>query len=275
MAIPILKSWTEYFGESRHEGLGSSYERVILNRKLLELKSAFGIDNCLEAPAFGFTGVSGINSMILARLGANVCLVDHDEERIRLIRQVWKETGLPVGLFYSKDYHLLPFESRSFDLSWNFSALWFVRDLHQFLNEIIRVTRKAIFFCIPNRLGMGFIIQKCLSKRKSRLGVHENHIVPRRVVEKMESLGWRLAETHYIDAPPWPDIGMKKEDLLGKFGKKTKEQNIRELCILNYYSGKDPGFEKEMMKHFWFEKYSPNLVKMFWAHHRYYLFQPA
>ena len=65
MAIAILDRWRFYFDVNRAEGLGSSYERVVLNRKLDDIRQQYHISTVLEAPAFGFTGLSGINSMDL------------------------------------------------------------------------------------------------------------------------------------------------------------------------------------------------------------------
>ena len=42
MAIHILQIWGKYFFQDKDEGLGSSYERVILNKKLeMSLNSVY------------------------------------------------------------------------------------------------------------------------------------------------------------------------------------------------------------------------------------------
>jgi len=51
MAIPILKNWKNYF-DDENEGLGSSYERVVLNRKLQTICKHFAVKNVLEIPSF-------------------------------------------------------------------------------------------------------------------------------------------------------------------------------------------------------------------------------
>ncbi|RLC51413.1 MAG: hypothetical protein DRI23_05110, partial [Candidatus Cloacimonadota bacterium] len=80
MAIPILKTWQNYFSNP-DEGLGSSYERIILNNKLNQICSHFKIKSVLEAPSFGFTGLSGINSMDMAKNGLDVAVADNDNNR--------------------------------------------------------------------------------------------------------------------------------------------------------------------------------------------------
>ena len=103
MAIPIINNWESYFHHP-DEGLGSSYERVILNDILLEIVKRYQIDSVLESPAFGFTGLSGINLMELARQGIRISLEDHDASRLELIRGLWKQAQLPLDSRFNPDY---------------------------------------------------------------------------------------------------------------------------------------------------------------------------
>ncbi len=57
MAIPIVNIWKNYFSDP-DEGLGSSYERVIINHFLNKIVRNFKVESVLEAPCFGFTGLS-------------------------------------------------------------------------------------------------------------------------------------------------------------------------------------------------------------------------
>ena len=280
MAIAIMKSWQTYFDVTRDEGLGSSYERVILNRKLEAIRQQYAVRSVLEAPAFGFTGLSGINSMGLAQKGVNVSLLDHDRERVKRIREVWTEVGLPLDAGVVDDYSHLPFKTRTFDMSWNFAALWFVQDLDQFLSELARLTSKVIVIGVPNKSGIGYWIEKLSSGVDLDSTVHEQNILPKRIVRSMKRHGWQLAEYAFFDAPPWPDIGMKKEDFLGILGlgsltrHKDAPSPSQPLTIMDYYTGKDAEFENKMLKHYWWERVAPRPIKLFWAHHRILRFEP-
>jgi Methyltransferase domain len=280
MALPILKIWRSYFEKSPHEGLGSSYERVVLNLKLEQVRKRYGIDTCLEAPVFGFTGLTGINSMGLAKSGVRVTLVDDHRERLGLIKGAWQQAGERFGGVYVQDFTALPFADECFDMSWNFSALWFVSDVRSLLTELTRVTRKVIFICVPNRQGIGFFLDTHLTARDLRNGLEDERIEPRAIEAKMKSLRWNLTDTGYIDVPPWPDIGMKKEDFLKLFGldffvrNQTKKTGTS-LTIMNYYKDGDLNFPARMLRYFWFEKAMPNLVKTYWAHHRFLTFAPS
>ncbi|MCK4695764.1 MAG: methyltransferase domain-containing protein [Candidatus Cloacimonetes bacterium] len=275
MAIPILKNWKNYF-TNRDEGLGSSYERVILNKKLESICKHFQIKSILEAPAFGFTGISGINSMDLARKGHSISLIDHDKERIELINKIWEKMNLDINTHFSQDYRKLPFPDKNFDLSWNFSALWFVKELPVFLKELTRITSKAIFLCVPNRSGIGYLSQKILGKKELQKLLIERNIIPKNFKNMMKDLGWMLIDKNYIDCPPWPDIGMPKDKFLKifKLDWLLKNKTHEPVSIIDYYSGKNENFEEQMLSYSWFEKNKPDFIKYFWAHHRYFLFIP-
>ena len=143
MAMPIIKTWRSYFEDSPHEGLGSSYERVILNLKLEQLRQDYLISSCLEAPVFGFTGLSGINSLDLAKKGVRITLVDNHRERLLLIEKAWRKGGEKCESIYVEKFAPLPFGDKAFDLSWNFSAMWFVSDMNSFLRELSSSRRSA------------------------------------------------------------------------------------------------------------------------------------
>jgi len=273
MAIPIIKNWKDYYID-HDEGLGSSYERVVLNLKLLSLCQQHKVESILEAPTFGFTGISGINSIYPAQKGITVNLIDHDKSRLDYIKRTWKELDLDVNLLYSSEYNNLPLTDKSIDLSWNFSALWFVQDLKKFFEELSRITKKVIVICVPNRAGIGYLIQKYLGKKDMKKFLTEEYIFPKNIIENMKDLGWQLIEKDFIDNPPWPDIGMHKEKFLKTIGLSflVKEQKREPLSILNFYNGKEPDFQTKMLKYFWFEKKSPRIVKRFWSHHRYFIF---
>jgi len=279
MALPILKTWRSYFEQSPHEGLGSSYERVVLNLKLEQLRTRYGISTCLEAPVFGFTGLTGINSMGLARRGVRVTLVDDHRERLGLINSAWAQAGERFTGVCVQDFTALPFADKSFDLSWNFSAVWFVSDIQRLLEELTRVTRKVIFLCVPNRWGIGFFLDKYISVPELRGKLKEENFSPGKLNRHMNPLGWSLAESGYIDVPPWPDIGMKKEEFLKRLGlaflvKNRQDKSSPPLTIMNYYMGTDPDFVARMLRHYWVERKLPMMIKTIWAHHRYLLFSP-
>ncbi len=281
MAIPIINDWKKYF-RFPHEGLGSSYERVILNSMLIKAAQKHGVRNALESPSFGFTGVSGINLMSLADMGVEITLEDDDSKRLELIAALWEKLNRPLTPVHNPDFRRLGHADDKFDMSFSFSALWFVPDLRVFLAELARVTKKVIFISVPNRAGIGYKLQlKDYSPQKYpdlRLG----NIDPPSIISILKNEGWALADSGFFDCPPWPDIGMTKEELLHKWFPRfftTKEtESTRDepyISILDHYSGEDPGFIKKMLHYQWFEKIAPKAVKRLWAHHYFMIFEEA
>ena len=274
--VSINRVWQQYF-ENHHEGLGTTYERFILHHYFEEIKKEYSVQNVLEAPSFGMTGVSGINSMWWGYKGVHITIIDNDKERINLIKKVWQEISVEATFVYHPDgYTYLPFEDHSFDMGWNFAALWFVSNLEKFLKELTRVTKKVIFICVPNRLNLFHLLRLVFQKNSDI--IHVDNINSVKIKEIMLTLKWHVEEQGYLDIPPWPDIAMKKEDLLQKIGLKwlanrlkSKEENY--ICILDYFTGKNPNMEKEMLKYSWLEN-SPWFIKRFWAHHQYLIFTP-
>ncbi len=276
MAIPILDTWKRYFLENPDEGLGSSYERVVINLKFAELVDKYKLTSCLETPSFGFTGLSGINSMWWAQQGMDVSIIDNNQERLNLVKSIWDEVGFSANLIYQDQLDRLSVDDKSFDFAWNYSALWFVDDLHLFLSELDRTVKKVIMLCVPNRSGLGYLSQKYLTGVKLRDFLNEDNIIPKHFIPIMNELGWKLVDKNYFDCPPWPDIGMGKEELLEKMGLGSllKKRDIPKppINIINHYKGVDKNFRENMLSYMWLEKIAPNFIKFFWAHHKFFIF---
>ncbi len=275
MAIPIIHFWDKYYSNP-DEGLGSSYERVIINDFMLKIVKDYRVKTVLETPSFGFTGISGINSMELASNGCKVTIQDHHEERLEKIRDFWDNTGLNLRADLNDKYNELQYDNNSYDLSWNFSALWFVDDLESYLRELCRVTKRVIVLCVPNRSGIGYLSQKYSGKNDLKKYLKEAHIIPANFIKLMKLNGWELVMKSYIDCPPWPDIGMPKAKFLKKFGlgALVKEEEPEPVSIADYYFGKDNSFPEKMRKYSFVEKLAPDTFKFFWAHHKYFVFEP-
>ncbi len=272
MAIPIIHEWQRYFSNP-DEGLGSSYERIILNKMLEKVIRNWQIKSVLEVPNFGFTGLSGINSMGMAKDGLNVHVCEHDLARLTMIQDLWNKTQISASIHHTPVYHQLDFADQSMDLSWNFSAIWFVDELQPFLAELSRITSKVILICVPNQQGIGYMSQKYLGADDLKKYLHEGHIVPANIESGLTALGWHKLEHSYIDCPPWPDIGMPKEKFARRLGIKIPEKEAgKPITILDFYQDIDLDFDEKMLSYAWLEKYAPDCFKQFWAHHQYLLF---
>ena len=272
----ISSSWKQYF-KNHHEGLGTTYERFILHRYFETIRNRYSIRSVIETPSFGMTGISGINSLWWAYKGCHVTILDDDKDRIDLIKEVWQEIPLPVDvIFQSYDYTSLPFEDNSFDMGWNFAAIGFVPNLNEFFKELTRISKRVIFICIPNRLNIFYRLRSMYQKKSDT--IHEEHINPAKIKRIMSKLKWKIIEQGFLDVPPWPDIAMNKEDLLQKIGlrqlaKRLKNREGGGICILDYFSGKKKGMEREILKYAILEN-TQSFFKRYWAHHQYFVFLP-
>ncbi|MEN6445167.1 MAG: methyltransferase domain-containing protein [Candidatus Cloacimonas sp.] len=275
MAVPIINDWAKYF-DNPDEGLGSSYERIVLNILLSEICENLNIQTALETPCFGFTGISGINLVNLARQGIKVSLEDHNLERIQKISELWQDLRLHTDIEYNADYRKLNYPDKHFDLGFNFSAMWFVSDLKDFIAEFCRVCQKAILICVPNQDGIGFKMQiKDYSPAKYPF-LHPAFLDIATIKYLMKQNRWTLQKENYIDCPPWPDIGMKKELFFSRLtGKKELTEKEKEpISILSYYQEEDEDFVSRMLSYGWLEKKASRSFKKYWAHHYYMLFSP-
>ncbi len=278
MAIPILHFWEKYY-ENPDEGLGSTYERFIINRILFKTVKHFKIKTVLEAPSFGFTGMSGINSMGMAQKDCQITLLDHHQKRLDYIQKTWKSMGYPLQNIYTEDYSRLDFADNAFDMSWNFSAMWFVSDLSLFLKELDRVSKKVILIMVPNQTGIGYLQQKYFGQDDLKKYLNEEFINVKQIKKEMHNLKWKLLSHEFLDCPLWPDIGMSKEDFLKKMklsfllpGPDKNIQNKEPVSILDYYSGKKADMPQDFKKYEFFETHAPVSFKRIWAHHQYLLF---
>lgn len=271
----IVSNWQSYYKEY-NEGLGTTYERFILHKYFEKIKTKFSVESVMEAPCFGMTGISGINSMWWASHGIPVSIVDHDKKRIDLIKRVWKEASLSADCSYVENYTTLPFEAHSIDLAWNFASLWFVSDLAVFLKELCRIARKTIFICVPNKSNIFFALRFLRNKDKN---IHLESINCLKIIQIMNEYCWKLEETGLFDVPPWPDIAMSKEAFLAKFGFKGAGRRLAQkedsrVCVLDYFSGKKKNMNEEILR-FGFLENSPLIFKRLWAHHQYFIFAPS
>lgn len=274
--MPIVSSWESYF-ETWDEGLGTTYERFIINNYFESLREQFCVKSVLEAPSFGMTGVSGINSMWWALNGTKVTIHDNSEARVRLIRKVWKDMSLEAEILLTENFRELPHQDKSFDMSWNFASLWYGGSLDSFLKEMTRVTRTVIFICVPNRHGLGFKIRQSLTAESAGATCPE-HLLAEAIKDHMGTHSWKVFQEGYLDTPPWPDIAMKKEELLKKIGLRWLAERLSSgggsrLCILDYYKGEKPRMKKDILRYSFLEQ-APDIIQRNWAHHWYAIFVP-
>jgi SAM-dependent methyltransferase len=269
-------AWKRYLTDY-NEGLGLVYERFVLNDFLLALQEEHGIDSVLEAPLFGMAGVSGINSVALAQAGARVTLVDDHAERLIAVKRIWGELGLSAEFINHTHWEQLPFAEGTFDLAWNWAALWHLPDEPaDLLRELIRVSRRVVFVAMPNRVQVGYLLRKYLLERDFVNHVDEGWADISRVRGILEDAGLRIVDQGVLDVPPWPDTVMPASEVLQRLGIKSKKLETQfsgdswQWSTMAYYLGQQPDLYDRVMRYAWLDRAPiPWRIKAVWAHHRY------
>lgn len=265
------KNLTDY-----NEGLGLVYERLMLNDFLEALQEQYHIKSVLEAPIYGMAGVSGINSVILARNGASVTLVDDNAERLESIKRIWKELNLAANFFLQSPISRLQFPSRAFDLAWNWAALWYLPDAETLLGELVRVSRNLIFVAMPNRAQVGYLMRKYVLEKDFVRYVDESWADIKRVKGILRDWDCEIIQEGVLDIPPWPDTVMPAREVLERLGIPSKQMQARfegdgwNWSSMDFYLGKKPELKAKMDRYAFLEHAPlPWQIKSIWAHHRY------
>ncbi len=268
------ETWRKYMHDY-NEGLGLVYERIVLNDFLDALMDRFTLHTVLEAPIYGMAGVSGINSVRLAQRGVTVTLVDCDAERLDGVHRIWQELQLSAS-FRQDDFSKLGFDNRSFDLAWNWAALWHIAQPEALIRELVRVSRQLVFIAMPNRVQVGYLLRKYVLERDFVDYVDESWADIRRVKRILDECGARIVKEGVLDVPPWPDTVMPAAQVLGKFGLRSKqfEGDNWNWSSMDYYLGKRPELKARIERYAFLEHAPvPWQIKSIWAHHRYVLAQ--
>lgn len=269
-------AWKRYLTDY-NEGLGLVYERFVLNDFLSALRAEYAIDTVLEAPLFGMAGVSGINSVALARAGARVTLVDGHAGRLAGVQRIWGELGLAAEFVCHDDWGRLPFPDGTFDLAWNWAALWHLPDPAPavLLRELVRVSRRVVFVAMPNRAQVGYLLRKYVLEREFVHHVDEGWADAGRIRRALQDAGLRIARQGVLDVPPWPDTVMPAADVLKRLGLGSRlsgrfSGEAWQWSTMAYYLGQQPDLYERVMRYAWLERARlPWRIKAVWAHHRY------
>ncbi|MBI5034119.1 MAG: class I SAM-dependent methyltransferase [Chloroflexi bacterium] len=278
LSIPEER-WRKYLTDY-NEGLGLVYERLVLNDYLDRIVSQHNIRTVLEAPIYGMAGVSGINSVRLAQRGCAVTLVDENAERLNGIERVWNELSLRATFVHQADLTLLPFDDKSFDLTWEWAGLWYLPNAEALLKELVRVSRKLVFVAMPNRVQVGYLMRKYLLERDFVNYVDESWADINRIKKVLRNALVKFIDEGVLDVPPWPDTVMPAAQVLQRLGIRSKKLDSQfsgagwNWSTMDYYLGHRPELKAQIDRYTFLERAPlPWQIKAIWAHHRYVLGQ--
>lgn len=265
--------------------MGLVYERFVLNDFLTDLARANGVRTVLEAPIYGMAGVSGINSVALARDGCAVTLVDDNAERLDGVQRIWQnDLRLPVNLVRvsPQTWNHLPFPDNHFDLAWAWAALWHIGDPAGLLRELARASRNLVFVAMPNRLQAGYWMRKWVLESEFFVDHDEAWTSMARIKAALRGAGLAVVDEGVLDIPPWPDTVMPAGEVLQRLGIRSaqlEEQFSGDDWVwstMAYYMGDEPDLRQRVMRYAWLDQVRlPWQLKVVWAHHRYILARVA
>lgn len=274
--------WRHYL-TNYDEGLGLVYERFVLNDFLTDLAQRYGIRTTLEAPLYGMAGVSGINSVAMARAGVDVTLVDDNPERLHGVQRIWTDDlHLPTNLVRvcPDAWGRLPFPDDAFDFAWEWAALWHIADPAGLLRELARVSRKLVLVAMPNSLQLGYWMRKYMLEREFFVDHDESWTSMARIKAILRSAGLTIVDEGVLDVPPWPDTVMPAGEVLQRLGIRSERLQGQftgdgwTWNTMAYYMGEEPDLRSRVMKYAWLDHAPlPWQLKAVWAHHRYVLAQ--
>ncbi|GAB4167833.1 MAG: hypothetical protein Kow00108_00510 [Calditrichia bacterium] len=270
---PIIDNWESYFSDF-HEGLGTTYERLLLHRIFEKIKNNFSIKSVLEAPSFGMTGISGINSAWWYYEKNIVPVVlDDNAKRVELIKKFLSNVRLNLELQYNSDWANLPYQSNSFDLVWNFASLWFVPKPVELIKELMRVNSNILLISLPNRKNIGYQLRKLVFNNHYKMFANNPLISFNEVCGLLRQNNYKIIETGYFDCPPWPDFPIQKEKLLPFIFRKNKNNNQKmndqeRVFFLDFWELNNEKINDIVEKYNILEKNIP-VLREIWSHHQY------
>ena len=174
------------------------------------------------------------------------------------------------------DWARLPFADGSFDLCWDWAALWYLPDPAGLLRELARLSRRLVFVAMPNRAQVGYLLRKYLIEPEFVQHVDERWTDMGRVRRVLEEAGVRIVRQGVLDVPPWPDTVMPAAELLRRLGIRSRRLQGRfsgsgwQWSTMDYYLGRQPELRERVMNYAWLDHARlPWQIKAVWAHHRY------
>jgi SAM-dependent methyltransferase len=255
------------------EGIGTVYERVVIDDYFWQLQNERNICTILENPADGVTGVPGINSLVFARHGGRVWLANPSQRLLDGARAVWARQGLlNSATFTCCPIDETPYKDDSFDLVWNFCMFERFCNPSSLITEMKRVSGHYVLIMTQNFYNFGTVFHKIYHKNKKLEWDHgyDQQMTIHAIRTAILEHGLHIEQEGTVDIPPWLDtwdmpLRGELKKLLALTGKKwewkIKTQNQSTNVTLPW----PIAFVR------WIEANLPEWFRRFQAHHLFIL----
>lgn len=186
------------------EGIGSLYERVILQTLLPKILAGTDTKTILEYPA---TITKGYDTVSLLK-DYSVTIADEADSSLK---KSWPFSEKPS--FQKIDAHKK--QSKKYDLVWNFALFHQHPEIFPILEKL---SSQYILIFTPNVFNWGAPIHWGLHLA-TLTGCQHPEKGPLELMHKaglqkwIENHGYTVVKTGYFDMPPWPDFAFSKVEL--------------------------------------------------------------
>jgi hypothetical protein len=191
------------------EGIGTVYERVVIDDYFRQMQSRYGIRTVLENPADGVTGVPGINSLEFARNGGTVWLANPSQRMLDGARPVWeKQKLIDQARFTRCEVDDTPYEDNSFDLVWNYCMFERFSDPSALVAEMKRVSGQYVLLMTQNVYNFGTPFHKvyhAINDHQEWDHGYGRQMTLGAIRKALRDQGMQLVEEGTVDIPPWLD----------------------------------------------------------------------
>jgi SAM-dependent methyltransferase len=207
--LNFVDGLVKYSPDDFDEGMGTVYERIMINNYFRELMKKYNIESVFEGPSDGITGVRGVNSLIFAKNGKRVTYYTPSELEFGKSKEIWKKIGNGLKNVEIKKGEPLkfPFKDNSFDLVWNFCIAEHFSDPVALVKEMKRISKKYVLIMNQNRYNIGTYPHVLYHRFMKQEWDHGDlKWMSFSGLNKMiNKNGLKVVEKGVIDVPIWPD----------------------------------------------------------------------
>jgi hypothetical protein len=261
-------------------GLGTTYERLALYKTLVQVCTDEEICSVFEGPGDGISGIIGINSLMLSLRGLPITLMLSGNEQIAFTQKVWTTYAPQADLriIETAEDEKLPFMRDNFDLAWNFNVMPRAAEPFLLMDELCRISRKAVLIVVPNRSNYSFALHRLQHTVSHQTWEHGSIdlMLPEPWRKRLVQNGMEVKKVFYMDCPWWPDLVDIHEFItaflpfLDRFSVRMKPENHMkwEADGLPYFQPEEyPDVHYQMDRLAFLENAPFTSVNRFFGHH--------
>lgn len=206
--LGFVEGLVDYSPKDFDEGMGTVYERIMINKYFEKLIKKYDIKNVFEGPSDGITGVRGVNSFMFAKNGKDVTFFTPSKREEKQVIETWSKVGKGLKVKIKSGEPLkFPFEDNSFDLVWNFCVAEHFKDPVALVKEMKRISRRYVLIMTQNVYNVGTYPHVAYHKIKKQEWNHGDlRWMSFAGINKMiKENNLKIIEKNVVDVPIWPD----------------------------------------------------------------------